>query len=202
MAVIQNNDEKGAIEAAHNYYRACIEAIENSSQEKRINELYNVYFCIKDAVESRKLILLCGNGGSASDASHLAAELVCRFEKNRRAVRAIALNTDMSIISAIGNDISFEEIYVRQVEALGSMGDLLIIFSTSGNSMNCLRAAIYAKSIGMTVILFTGDADGKIVMHSNYVIKARSTRTSHIQEVHRVDYHLICLWLEETLDAV
>jgi len=202
MAVNRNNGEKGAIEAANNYYRASIEAIRCSSYDERINDLYKVFLYIEDAVKSRKLILLCGNGGSAADASHLAAELVCRFEKNRRAVRAIALNTDMSIISAIGNDISFEEIYVRQVEALGSMGDLLIIFSTSGNSLNCLKAAIYAQSIGMTVILFTGDVDGKIEMHSDYVIKARSGRTSHIQEVHRVDYHLICLWLEETLDAV
>jgi len=113
-----------------------------------------------DAMKSGRKLLICGNGGSAADAQHLAAEFVARLTVDRPALRAIALTTDSSILTAIGNDHSFDHIFERQVEALGQPGDILLAISTSGNSKNCVKALKQAKTLGLHTVSYTGNNGG------------------------------------------
>ncbi len=149
------------------------------------------------AIENGNKILLCGNGGSASDAQHIAAELVVKYKKLRRALPAIALTTDTSIMTAIGNDISAEKIFERQVDALGVKGDILIAISTSGNSINIINAINTAKEKGLVTILFTGSNGGNGAKISDIVLKVPSDITNNIQEMHIASGHLICDLIEE-----
>jgi len=170
--------------------------------DEYFKQLCAAFMLIKEATENNRLIISCGNGGSASDSSHFAAELICRFEKNRMPIKAISLATDLSVISAISNDISYDNIFERQLNALGAKNDILIIFSTSGASRNCLEAAKTAKKNGLKIILFTGSQKTLIGQHSDVVVEAPSTRTCHIQEINRVQYHLLCSWIESDMDHV
>jgi len=145
-------------------------------------------------MQSGKL-LICGNGGSAADAQHLAAELVGRFEIERPAMAAIALTTDTSIMSAVGNDYGFDRIFARQVEALGQAQDVLLAISTSGNSSNVMAAIKAAHEQEMRVIAFTGKGGGKIadMLNVNDIhLCAPSDRTARIQEIHQVLLHALC----------
>ncbi|WP_320675955.1 SIS domain-containing protein [Prochlorococcus sp. MIT 1300] len=153
---------------------------------------------IIDTVKERRPILICGNGGSAADASHIAAELVCRFESNREPLKAISLTTDTSLLTAIGNDLGYERVFSRQVEALGEAGGLLWVISTSGKSPNIKLAIKAAKAIGMKVLLMTGN-NVPLELECDYVINAPSQRTAYIQELHRLVYHFICLEVERSL---
>lgn len=144
-------------------------------------------------LEAGNKILLCGNGGSAADAQHIAAELTGRYlEKNRRPLPAIALTTDTSALTAIGNDFGIEQIFSRQVEALGNKGDLLIAISTSGNSSNVLAAAATARTAQMTVIGITGGNGGELKAASDLVLIVPSSHTPHIQEMHILIAHILC----------
>ena len=172
------------------------------TEKKYFEQLLSAFYMIQDAANSDNLIISCGNGGSASDSSHFAAELVCRFEKNRRPIKSISLATDLSVISAISNDLSYSNIFERQVNAIGGKNDVLIIFSTSGSSKNCLEAAKIARKKGIKTILFTGSQDAAIRQYSDLVVEAPSPRTCHIQEIHRLQYHLLCSWLEYEMDRV
>lgn len=142
-------------------------------------------------------ILICGNGGSASQAQHFSAELVVRFKKNRTAMPAIALNTDSSILTACGNDFSFEHIFARQVEALSKSEDVLVCLSTSGNSPNVLRAAESAKSRNCKVISLTGEKENLLEKISDTTIKVQSLETSRIQEIHLFLIHFFADYLEQ-----
>jgi len=144
-------------------------------------------------------LLFFGNGGSATDASHLAAELVNRYRRDREGLPAIALTTDMSVITSIGNDISYNEIFARQVQALGQKGDIAIAISTSGNSPNVLRAVEAAKQKGITTIGFTGGTGGKLVNLVDHVFVVPSKNTARIQETHITLGHIICELVEEHL---
>ena len=186
----------------NDYLSSINNIIERSKDKKYTEQFLRAFALIRKAVEMNSLVICCGNGGSASDSSHFAAELVCRFEKNRRPIKAISITTDMSIVSAISNDINYETIFSRQVDAIGSPNDLLIIFSTSGTSPNCLEAAKVAKSKGLFVILFTGLKESTIAEYSDVVVQVPSTRTCHIQEVNRIQYHLLCSWIEEAFESV
>ncbi|UAW64115.1 phosphoheptose isomerase [Mycoavidus sp. HKI] len=140
-------------------------------------------------------VLICGNGGSAADAQHLAAELIGRFEQERPALPAIALTTDSSVLTAIGNDYSFAQIFARQVSGLGQPGDILIAISTSGNSENVLAAIESAHEREMLVIALTGKGGGRIkdALHEiDLHICAPSERTARIQEVHSLTVHCLC----------
>ena len=159
-----------------------------------INKIADI--CI-DAIEHGNKLLLCGNGGSASDAQHIAAELVVKYKKIRRAIPAIALTTDTSIMTAIGNDISAEKIFERQVEALGNKGDILIAISTSGNSINIINALNIAKQKGLVTILLTGNNGGSASQIASYTLKVPSDTTNNIQELHIATGHLICDIIEE-----
>jgi len=140
-------------------------------------------------------VLACGNGGSASDAQHFAAEFVGRFERERPGLAAIALNTDTSILTAIGNDYDFNAIYAKQVQALGHPGDVLLAITTSGNSANVLAAADAAHDKDMTVIALTGRGGGKLgarLTETDVHICVPHDRTARIQEVHILALHCLC----------
>ena len=142
-------------------------------------------------------ILLCGNGGSAADCQHIAAEFVVRYEKKRQALAAIALTTDTSILTASANDFSFDAIFSRQVEALGNANDCLIAISTSGRSGNVIAAAKSAKSKAMIVIGMTGVEDSELSQLADITIKVPSTITARIQEAHILIGHWWCAVVEE-----
>ncbi len=142
-------------------------------------------------------ILVCGNGGSAADAQHLAAELSGRYLKERRALAGLALTTDTSALTAIGNDYGFDQVFSRQVEALGRPGDLLIGISTSGNSPNVLLAVEAAKGLGLRTLGLLGRDGGKLKDRVDDALVVPSTVTARIQEVHQMIYHFWC----EALDA-
>ncbi len=142
-------------------------------------------------------VLVCGNGGSAADAQHLAAELSGRYLKERKALAGIALTTDTSALTAIGNDYGFDQVFSRQVEALGRPGDLLIGISTSGNSPNVLRAVAAAKGLGLRTLGLLGRDGGKLAAEVDEALVVPSTVTARIQEVHQMVYHFWC----EVLDA-
>jgi D-sedoheptulose 7-phosphate isomerase len=147
------------------------------------------------ALSSEKKILACGNGGSAADAQHFAAELVGRFERERRELPAIALSTDSSILTAIANDYSYEVIFSKQVKALGQSGDVLLGISTSGNSANVIAAIEAAHLKGMSVIAFTGKDGGKIkniLKNSDVHLCVPADRTARIQETHLLLLHCLC----------
>jgi D-sedoheptulose 7-phosphate isomerase len=140
-------------------------------------------------------VLACGNGGSASDAQHFAAEFIGRFERERPGLAAIALTTDSSILTAIGNDYNFTEIFSKQVQALGQPGDVLIAITTSGNSANVLAAVDAAHAKEMTVIAFTGRNGGKmndLLTETDVHICVPHERTARIQEVHILALHCLC----------
>ena len=145
-------------------------------------------------------VLICGNGGSAADSQHFAAELVSAFSRDikRPALSAIALTVDTSIITAFSNDFGFENVFARQVEAHGREGDVLIAISTSGSSKNCLAAVVAAKQLGMKTIALTRKG-GMIGSETDLAIEVPSTSTQHIQECHIVGYHIMSELIEEAL---
>jgi D-sedoheptulose 7-phosphate isomerase len=144
-------------------------------------------------------LFFCGNGGSAADAQHLATEYVVRYMRNRRAYPAIALTTDTSLLTAAGNDIGFENVFARQVEALAKPGDLLIIHSTSGNSPNVLRAAEAARAKGVQVIAFSARDGGALKALADHNVIIPTSRTDRAQELHLCIEHVICDAVEKTL---
>jgi D-sedoheptulose 7-phosphate isomerase len=148
-----------------------------------------------NALSNGNKILACGNGGSAGDAQHFAAELVGRFERERFPLPAISLSTDTSIITAVGNDYSFNEIFSKQVQALGQAGDILLAISTSGNSGNVVAAVEAALEREMRVVALTGKDGGKLgklLTEADVHINVQHARTARIQEVHLVAIHSIC----------
>lgn len=163
------------------------------------NEILAIEKCgqiIVEAVERGNKILLCGNGGSAGDAQHLATELVGRYEKERRGIAAIALTTDTSALTAIGNDYGFEKIFSRQVEALANKDDVLIGISTSGNSPNLISAVMLARQLGCKTIGLTGAKGKKLASLCDASVLVPSERTSRIQEAHITIGHLWCEMIE------
>jgi D-sedoheptulose 7-phosphate isomerase len=144
-------------------------------------------------------VLVAGNGGSAADAQHFAGELVSRFYFDRPALASIALSTDTSILTAIGNDYGYELVFSRQIEANGRAGDVFVAISTSGNSPNILRAIEVAKARGLVVIGLTGDTGGKMASLCDVCLRAPSTSTPRIQECHLVLEHFICAYIEDAI---
>jgi len=154
---------------------------------------------VADRLDRGGKVLLCGNGGSAAEAQHIAAELVGRFKLERPALPAIALTTNSSILTAIANDYTFDDVFARQVGGLGSAGDVLFAYSTSGNSKNVLRAIQAAKIVGMKTIGFTGASGGAMANACDVCIKAPSEDTPTVQECHTAAGHAICRLVEEIL---
>ena len=154
------------------------------------------------AFKAGNKILSCGNGGSAADAQHFSAELVCRFERERPGLPAVALTTDSSALTAISNDYHYDEVFARQVSALGQPGDVLLAISTSGNSANVIRAIEVAHEKSLTVVALTGRDGGNIsdLLKDNDVeIRVPSNSTARIQEVHLLTIHCLCHQIDEVL---
>jgi len=159
--------------------RTCAEAIAKAAE------------MISDTLRSGGKVLLCGNGGSASDCQHIAAELVGRFRSTRRGLSAVALTTDTSVLTSVGNDFGFEKVFSRQVEALGRAGDVLIGVSTSAGSANVVEAVTLAGEMGLSTIALVGLKEGPLAHRADVVIKVPSSETPRIQEAHITVGHII-----------
>ncbi len=144
-------------------------------------------------------LFFAGNGGSAADAQHVATEYVVRFRRDRRALRAVALTTDTSLLTAAGNDLGFEQVFARQVEALGRPGDLLVLHSTSGRSANLLAAVAAARPVGVQTVALLGRDGGELAAAVDEALIVPSHETSRIQELHLAIEHLIVEWVEQEL---
>jgi D-sedoheptulose 7-phosphate isomerase len=144
-------------------------------------------------------ILLCGNGGSAADAQHIAGELLSRYEFDRAPMAAVALTTDTSVLTAIGNDYGYEQLFERQVQGLGRKGDVLVALSTSGRSPNILRALDAAKKSGLVTIGFTGTKGGEMDSRCDFMLHAPSDKTPVIQQIHITAAHVICGLIERSI---
>ncbi len=147
---------------------------------------------VRTALEKGRKILICGNGGSAADSQHMAAEFVGRFVKERQSLPALALTVDTSLLTAVGNDYGFDCVFSRQVEGLGQEGDVLIAISTSGNSANVVKAVKTAKEKGIYVIALTGENGGILAKESDLCLAVPSQVTARIQEMHIMIIHMIC----------
>ena len=154
---------------------------------------------VRETVRGGRTLFFCGNGGSAADAQHMATEYVVRYMRNRRAYPAVALTTDTSLLTAAANDFGFEQVFSRQVEALGKSGDLLIVHSTSGNSPNVLLAAEAATKQGMKVLAFSARDGGKLRALADHSVIIPTDRTDRAQELHLCIEHLICEIVEREL---
>jgi phosphoheptose isomerase len=155
--------------------------------------LERVVAAVDNCLSGGHKVLACGNGGSAADAQHLVAELIGRFLLERAALPAIALTADTATLTAIGNDYGYERVFARQIEGLARKGDLLFAISTSGNSPNVLHAAQTARGLGCVVVAMTGERESKLAAHADpgLLIRAPSTVTARIQEVHTLCIHAI-----------
>ena len=153
-------------------------------------------------LERGRTVYWCGNGGSASDSQHLAAELVGRYREDRQPLRSVALNTDTSVLTCIGNDFGFDEVFSRQVKALGRPGDVLVVISTSGNSPNILSAIEAAGSLEMATVGLLGRDGGLAMSMVDEAIVIPSDSTARIQECHILIGHILCELIEEELDLV
>ena len=173
------------------------EHIETAKKMQNLLPLINdaADICI-EALKNGNKIMLCGNGGSAADAQHIAAELSGRFKKERNALAGIALTTDTSALTAIGNDYGFEYVFSRQLEAIGSKDDVLIAISTSGNSKNVINAIKSAKKIGIKIITLSGKDGGEMKNLGDVNIVIPSNDTPRIQEMHIMTGHMICALID------
>ncbi len=179
---------------------------ESIEVKKILLEDTTIQTCIKNVVDAitncfatKHRLYLCGNGGSAADAQHIAAEFSGRFYKDRKALPAEAMHTNTSYITAIGNDYSFDTIYSRYVDGIMEQGDILIAISTSGNSKNIIEAAKKAKEKGIIVIGFTGATGGTLKEYCTYLLNVPSTITPRIQESHIMLGHIICELVEKNI---
>lgn len=153
---------------------------------------------ITRALKRNGTVYLCGNGGSAADAQHIAGELVGRFRRERKALAAVALSTDTSILTSVANDYAYEKVFARQVEALVKKGDVLWAFSTSGTSPNVIAAAQLARKKGACVLAFTGRANSKLEKMADICFCADDRSTARSQEIHQLAYHIICDLVEQS----
>lgn len=167
--------------------------------EQILENIEKIAKCIVEAYKLDKKVYICGNGGSAADAQHFAAELVGRYLINRKALPAVAFTTDTSILTAIGNDFGYDEIFKRQVEGFVEEGDILIGISTSGNSENVQKAMIEAKKRGAKIVGLLGKDGGKCKELCDYPIIVETNRTPNIQECHITIIHIICEIVEREL---
>ncbi len=184
---------------------AIIRTFEESARVKTLfarenaDRIADVVRLIVDAFRAGRKVILFGNGGSATDASHIAAEFVNRFLIDRPSLPAIALNTDPAVMTSIGNDFGFDQLFSKQLSALGQEGDVVIAISTSGNSKNVIKALEVAKAKGLRTIALTGGTGGKMSNMADHTFIVPTKHTPHIQETHITLGHIICQMVDETL---
>lgn len=167
------------------------DAVQRSFTDAQMDVLDRIAREFARCLKAGGKILFCGNGGSAADSQHIAAEFVGRFRINRPALAAIALTTDTSILTAVANDFGYDQVFSRQVEALGAAGDVLVAISTSGMSKSILLACEQAKQKKVTTIGFTGAGGGDLAKQADLVFAAQHEETAHVQEIHMVALHAI-----------
>jgi D-sedoheptulose 7-phosphate isomerase len=172
------------------------ETVKRQFLQESLTQLTSIIKLIADALETGNKLLLFGNGGSAAQAQHLAAEFVNRFFMDRPPLPAMALSTDTSILTSIGNDYSFSEIFSKQIVALGREGDVAMGISTSGNSANVIRAIEVAKEMGLETVALTGNDGGDLAKVANHSLIVPSSKTPCIQEVHMAVVHILCEMVE------
>jgi len=174
-----------------------------SVKERFINEnldtMSEVSQLLADSFNNGGKLILFGNGGSATDASHIAAEFVGRLNKERPALPAIALNTDTAVLTCIANDYDFSQVFARQIKALARENDIVIAISTSGNSTNVIKAVDAAKKMKLKTVAFTGEKGDKLASKTDYVLAVPSVNTARIQETHITIGHVLCQMVEELL---
>jgi D-sedoheptulose 7-phosphate isomerase len=188
----------------HNMVLRQLEAsisVKKKLSNAQIDDIYRIGQRIIDAYSRGNKLLIFGNGGSAADAQHLAAELVGRFMRERQALPAIALTTDTSILTAVGNDYGFEDIFARQIEALGHHGDIAMGISTSGRSPNVLKAMSMAKQLGLITIGFTGQNGKDLAEISELHISVPSANTARIQECYVTIFHILCEIVDQAISG-
>jgi len=172
-----------------------LRAVSESPYEESVSKAVDL---LETAITAGHKLLAFGNGGSSADAQHLCAELVGRFQRPRRALPAIALTTNQALLTAWSNDHRFDDVFARQVEALGQPGDVALGISTSGNSPNVINALARARSLGLRTLGLTGSG-GRMAEHCDVLMSVPLAETPRIQEVHLVTYHTLCAALEERL---
>jgi D-sedoheptulose 7-phosphate isomerase len=171
-------------------------------EEKNIDKIFEVSKLIASSFNEGKKLILFGNGGSSTDASHIAAEFINRFRRERPGLPAIALNTDMAVITSIANDYDFSDIFAKQLKALADDGDVVLAISTSGNSPNVMKAMDVAKRKKLTTIAFTGTKGEKFASKATFAFIVPSDNTARVQETHITIGHVICQMVEEILFEV
>ena len=162
-----------------------------------IDTIINIVEEITKCLQNGGCVYICGNGGSAADAQHIAGELVGSFEKDRKGLAAVALTTDSSVLTSVSNDYGYENLFYKQVEALVKEGDILWAISTSGSSANIVAAAELTKTKGATLLSFTGKANSKLEEMADICLCSRSNSTARSQEIHQLAYHAICCLVEQ-----
>jgi len=166
--------------------------------EQEVGILVDIAEMVVRAFRSDGTLYLCGNGGSAADAQHIAGEFVGRFQTERRALPAVALSTDTSVLTCIANDYDYDTVFARQAEALVKEGDILWAFSTSGSSPNVLKAVEVARGKGARIIAFTGRKDTALETRADLCLCADATSTARSQEIHQLAYHIVCDLVERS----
>ena len=189
-----NNDVKKLFEEAIEVHISKVAELQKSGIEK----ITTAAQLIIKVLKQNGTVFICGNGGSAADAQHIAGELVGRFKRERKALAAVALSTDTSILTSVANDYAFEDVFARQVEALVKKGDILWAFSTSGTSANVIAAAKSAKKKGAAVLAFTGKSNSKLEQIADICFCANDKSTARSQEIHQLAYHIICDIVEQS----
>jgi D-sedoheptulose 7-phosphate isomerase len=197
-------DHRGSVKGTdeHTAVAAALEAAIAAHERVRAGDLGPIVAAaetIRAALQAGRAVLVFGNGGSAADAQHFTAELVGRFERERRGAAAIALTTDTSVLTSVSNDYGFERVFARQVEALGRRGDVALGISTSGESPNVLRAFEAAGAAGLTRIALTGRDGGALGRGADIHVNVPEPSTARVQEVHRTILHAICDLVERDL---
>jgi D-sedoheptulose 7-phosphate isomerase len=174
-------------------HKKMVDALEASG----VNAIENAAKTIIESIENGGTLYLCGNGGSAADCQHIAGEFIGRFLLERKALPAVALSTDTSVLTSVGNDYGFDNVFARQVEGLVKKNDCLWAFSTSGSSLNIIKAAELAKKRGAKVIAFTGRKNSKLEKISDVCLCAEAEKSFATQEIHQIAYHIICGLVEK-----
>jgi D-sedoheptulose 7-phosphate isomerase len=191
-------DRRLAVGAVHRSFASLLELLPATLAECE-NSIADAIRIITKALRGGNRVMFCGNGGSAADAQHFAAELVGKFYRKRRALPALSLTTDTSVLTSIGNDVNFGSIFSRQVEALGRRGDVLVCLSTSGRSANVLAAARLARRRGIKIVALIGSHTREFAPVADTVIAVPSDDTPRIQELHALIGHIICQAVEADL---
>jgi D-sedoheptulose 7-phosphate isomerase len=185
---------------ARSHLQESLAAVQAASADPAfLKALGQIADAMAKALQAGSKILLCGNGGSAADAQHIAAELLSRFESDRAPLPAVALTTDSSVLTAIGNDYGYDHVFERQVRGLGNKGDVLIAISTSGRSPNILKGLDAARAGGVVAVGLTGQKGGEMPTRCDILLRAPSDRTAVIQQIHITAAHIVCGLVERRL---